>query len=88
MSNDDDNPLEEHLLEAQHKRLENDRHHNQRHERSKLINGRVEDLEDRDLVYLAMTLLEGCGCCAINEVGDPDWKRLAKELVERLEAVV
>ncbi len=87
MSNDDDNPLEEHLLEAQHKRLENDNTRT-RHERSKLINGRVEDLEDRDLVYLAMTLLEGCGCCAINEVGDPDWKRLAKELVERLEAVV
>ena len=56
--------------------------------RRRLLSGRIDNIDDRDLVYLAMTMVEGCGCCADCEVGDPLWNLLAKELVDRLEAIV
>lgn len=77
-----DNPLEK-----QHKRL-NTNDSRTVAERSRLLSGRLIEIDDRDLVYLAMTIIEGCGCCAGCEVGDPMWNLLAKELVDRLEVVV
>ena len=79
---DNDNPLE-----AQHKRLKGSDPAGMQ-ERYKLLHSRLENIKDRDLVYLAMTVVEGCGCCAASEIGDPEWNRVAQELVDRLEAVV